>query len=168
VQYRLRKLLHRHIQSLRGLRDRLGSSRTARTFEIGQIALGDCARAPTVTLIDVFAYAAALTLAGAAAFFSIKGLVVLFPGAPTTVVGMTLAMESAKLVAAAWLARRWRGTAWIWRFALFSNDTAFAQGARPRSAAERPPWCGRSASENSCKAASQSINGNGHPYAKSA
>jgi MarR family len=73
-----------------------------------------------VTAIDVLAYTAAVTLAGTAAFFSIKGMVVLFPGAPMAVVAMTLAMESTKLVAAAWLARRWRATAWIWRFALIA------------------------------------------------
>src|SRR5260221_11240826 len=37
----LRKPLHRHTQSLRELRDGLGGSRTAPTFEIGQIALTD-------------------------------------------------------------------------------------------------------------------------------
>jgi hypothetical protein len=36
--------------------------------------------------IDVAAYTAAIVLAGAAAFFSIKGMVVLFPGAPMPVV----------------------------------------------------------------------------------
>jgi hypothetical protein len=38
--------------------------------------------------VDVAAYAAAIALAGAAAWFSIRGMVVLFPGAPLTVVGM--------------------------------------------------------------------------------
>ncbi len=73
-----------------------------------------------VTAIDVLAYAAAITLASAAAFFSIKGMVVLFPGAPQAVVGMAIAMESAKLVTAGWLARRWHVTAWFWRIALIS------------------------------------------------
>jgi hypothetical protein len=39
-------------------------------------------------LADVTAYVAAIALAGAAAWFSIRGMVVLFPGAPLTVVGM--------------------------------------------------------------------------------
>ncbi len=80
---------------------------------------------PTVTVtvpatagIDVAAYTAAIVLAGAAAFFSIKGMVVLFPGAPLAVVGMTVAMEGAKLVTAGWLARRWRVTAWLSRLIL--------------------------------------------------
>jgi hypothetical protein len=76
--------------------------------------------APPLSTIDVLAYGTAITLASAAAFFSIKGMVVLFPGAPAAVVGMTITMETAKLVAAAWVAQRWRATAWIWRFALIA------------------------------------------------
>ena len=72
----------------------------------------------TWQLADVTAYAAAMALGGAAAFFSIKGMVVLFPGAPLAVVGMAVAMEAAKLVTAGWLARRWRLTAWVWRLTL--------------------------------------------------
>jgi hypothetical protein len=64
---------------------------------------------------DMAAYLAVIALAGAAAFFSIKGMVVLFPGAPAAVVGMALAMEGAKLVTTGWLARRWRDMAWVWR-----------------------------------------------------
>jgi hypothetical protein len=64
------------------------------------------------------AYIAAIALAGAAAWFSIRGMVVLFPGSPMSVIGMAVAMESAKLVTAGWLARRWRATAWIWRLVL--------------------------------------------------
>src|SRR5258708_4403662 len=52
--------------------------------------------------IDVAAYVAAIVLAGAAAFFSIKGMVVLFPGASLAVVVMAFAMEGAKLVTAGW------------------------------------------------------------------
>jgi hypothetical protein len=51
-------------------------------------------------------------------YFSIRGMLVLFPGSPMSVVGMAVAMESAKLVAAGWLARRWSQTAFIWRFTL--------------------------------------------------
>ena len=73
---------------------------------------------PATAGIDVAAYTAAIVLAGAAAFFSIKGMVVLFPGAPQAVVGMAVAMEGAKLVTAGWLARRWCVTAWSWRLVL--------------------------------------------------
>jgi len=67
---------------------------------------------------DVTAYIAAIGLAGAAAWFSIRGMVVLFPGSPMSVIGMAVAMECAKLVTAGWLARRWRATAWVWRLVL--------------------------------------------------
>src|SRR5258708_33658328 len=65
--------------------------------------------------IDFAAYTAAIALAGAAAWFSIRGMVVLFPGAPLAIVGMAATMEGAKLITAGWLARRGRATAWIWR-----------------------------------------------------
>jgi len=64
------------------------------------------------------AYIAAIALAGAAAFFSVKGMVTLFPGAPMSVVAMACAMEASKLVTAGWLASQWRVTAWIWRVVL--------------------------------------------------
>jgi hypothetical protein len=44
--------------------------------------------------------------------------VVLFLGSPLSVIGMACAMESAKLVTAGWLARRWRATALVWRLVL--------------------------------------------------
>jgi len=70
--------------------------------------------------IDIAAYFSAVTLAGCAAWFSIKGMVVLFPGAPTAVVAMAVAMETAKLVTAGWLASRWRATTWVTRLALMA------------------------------------------------
>jgi hypothetical protein len=68
--------------------------------------------------VDVAAYPAAITLAGLAAFFSIKGMTVIFPAMSTAVVAMAGAMEAAKLVTAGWLAARWNMTGWIWRLAL--------------------------------------------------
>jgi hypothetical protein len=65
--------------------------------------------------VDRLAYVAALALAGAAAWFSIRGMVVLFPGSPVAVIAMACAMEGAKLATAGWLSRSWRATAWIWR-----------------------------------------------------
>jgi hypothetical protein len=67
---------------------------------------------------DVLAYTAAIALAGAAAWFSIRGMLMLFPGSPASVVGMACTMEAAKLVTAGWLARRWRDTLWLWRLVL--------------------------------------------------
>jgi hypothetical protein len=66
----------------------------------------------------MLAYLAAVALAGAAAWFSVRGMVVLFPGSPLSVIAMAVAMESAKLVTAGWLSRHWRVTAWIWRLVL--------------------------------------------------
>ena len=40
---------------------------------------------------------AAIALAGAVAWFSIRGMVMLFPGSPMYVIGMVVAMELAKL-----------------------------------------------------------------------
>jgi hypothetical protein len=56
---------------------------------------------PSVTVSDPLAYGAAMALPGCAAWFSIKGMVVLFPGAPIAVVAMAITMESAKLITAA-------------------------------------------------------------------
>src|SRR6266446_1670871 len=78
------------------------------------------AHVSSVTVIDALAYTAAIGLASVAALFSIKGMVQLFPGTPVLIVGMAITMESAKLVTAGWLARRWHVTAWFWRIALIS------------------------------------------------
>jgi hypothetical protein len=76
------------------------------------------ARHVTTAGTDVLPYLAAVALAGAAAWFSIRGMVVLFPGSPLSVIAMASAMEAAKLVTAGWLARRWSATAWVWRLVL--------------------------------------------------
>jgi hypothetical protein len=62
--------------------------------------------------LDVTAYLAAGGLAAVAAWFSIRGMVVLFPGAPPSVVAMAVAMQASRLVTAGSLGRRWRMTAW--------------------------------------------------------
>jgi hypothetical protein len=74
--------------------------------------------APVSAGIDVAAYTAAVGLAVVAAFFSIRGMVVLFPGAPLLIIAMATMMEASKLVAVGWLARRWCSTAWAWRLTL--------------------------------------------------
>jgi hypothetical protein len=73
------------------------------------------AHARTSTAIDVTAYLVGIGLASVAALFSIRGMVTLFPGAPALIIAMATMMESAKLVTAGWLAKRWRATAWAWR-----------------------------------------------------
>jgi MarR family protein len=70
---------------------------------------------PSAAGIDVTAYIAALALAGVAAYFSIRGMTVLFPGAPLAIVAMAAAMEIGKLATAAWLARHWRASSWMVR-----------------------------------------------------
>jgi hypothetical protein len=72
---------------------------------------------------NTLAYACAVGLASVAAVFSIRGMIVLFPGAPIAIVAMAGMMESAKLVTAGYLAARWRDTARIWRVALASMVT---------------------------------------------
>ncbi len=55
----------------------------------------------------VAAYLVAASLAVVAAYFSIRGMIVLFPGAPTAIVAMGVAMEVGKLVSVAFLAHQW-------------------------------------------------------------
>lgn len=69
-------------------------------------------------LVGGLAYLIAVALAGIAAFFSITGMIVLFPGAPTAIVIMGVVMESAKLVTVAFLAHQWRSLAWLARVVL--------------------------------------------------
>jgi hypothetical protein len=59
-------------------------------------------------LVNVLAYVVAVALAGIAAYFSIRGMIVLFPGAPAAIVVMGISMEAAKLVTVAFLAHQWR------------------------------------------------------------
>ncbi len=68
--------------------------------------------------VNALAYLVAVALAGIAAFFSISGMIVLFPGAPTAIVTMGVVMESAKLVTVAFLAHQWRTLAWLSRIVL--------------------------------------------------
>jgi hypothetical protein len=76
--------------------------------------------------IDVAAYVAAVALAIVAAVFSIRGMLVLFPGAPIAIIVMAAAMEVAKLVAVAWLARNWRRTGRVARTVLVVLVTGLA------------------------------------------
>jgi hypothetical protein len=71
-------------------------------------ATGPNLRARTTGFVNVLAYAVAVALAGIAAYFSIRGMIVLFSGAPTAIVIMGVAMEAAKLVTVAFLAHQWR------------------------------------------------------------
>jgi hypothetical protein len=68
--------------------------------------------------VNVLAYAVAVALAGIAAYFSISGMIVLFPGAPEAIVTMGVIMEAAKLVTVAFLAHQWRMLARLSRLVL--------------------------------------------------
>jgi hypothetical protein len=70
------------------------------------------------SFVNALAYLIAVALAAIAAFFSISGMIVLFPGAPTAIVIMGVVMESAKLVTVAFLAHQWRTLAWLSRIVL--------------------------------------------------
>jgi hypothetical protein len=83
-------------------------------------------RARTTSLVNVLAYVVAVALAGIAAYFSIRGMIVLFPGSPTAIVVMGVAMEAAKLVTVAFLANQWRLLGGLSRSVLVALVTGLA------------------------------------------
>ena len=70
--------------------------------------------------IDIAAYTVAVTLGGGTAFFSIKGMVTLFPDMVIAVTALAIAMEAGKVVTAGVLARHWHQAPWIWRLTLMT------------------------------------------------
>jgi hypothetical protein len=80
----------------------------------------------TTGFVNVMAYTVAVSLAGIAAYFSIRGMIVLFPGAPTAIVIMGVAMEAAKLVTVAFLAHQWRLLGGLSRAVLVTLVTGLA------------------------------------------
>jgi hypothetical protein len=109
-------------------------------------------RAGRFAMADMLAYAVAVGLAAVAAWFSLKGLVVLFPGSSREIVVMGAIMEASKLVACGWLAGAWRDVPWAFRGILiiliaglvvidgvgtFSQLTSSHVGDRALSAATR-------------------------------
>ncbi len=74
----------------------------------GPAAVGHAVAPSATGLVALMAYMVAIGLAGTAAYFSIRGMIVLFPGAPTAIVVMGVAMETAKLVTVAFVAHQWR------------------------------------------------------------
>jgi len=67
---------------------------------------------------DFLAYAVAVGLAVVTATFSIRGMVTLFPGLPSSIVALAVACEAAKLVGIGWLAGNWRQITWAFRIML--------------------------------------------------
>jgi hypothetical protein len=81
-------------------------------------ALPSVARSIATTVLCLCAYLVAFSLAAVAAFFSIHGMIVLFPGAPTAIVAMGVTMEVGKLVSVAFLAHQWGRLGFLSRAAL--------------------------------------------------
>jgi hypothetical protein len=76
--------------------------------------------------VSFLAYTVAVALAAIAAYFSITGMIVLFPGAPAAIVVMGVVMETAKLITVAFLAHQWRHLGWLSRFVLITLVTGLA------------------------------------------
>jgi hypothetical protein len=61
-----------------------------------------------------------------AAFFSIAGMVEVFPGAPVAVMVLAGSMEAGKLIIAGWLAANWSVARWKLRTVLMALLTGLA------------------------------------------
>jgi hypothetical protein len=68
--------------------------------------------------LRVLTLTVAIGLAVVAAYISITGMTILFPGAVVAVIAMACAMEAGKLVGTAWLAHHWRATSVLLRVTL--------------------------------------------------
>ena len=76
---------------------------------------GDRQHAPFAV---VAAYLTALALALIAAWFSVRGMVVLFPGDPTSALILGIGLETAKIVVVGFVAAFWARLAWLFRLVL--------------------------------------------------
>jgi len=77
-------------------------------------------------LSNAVALVAAVALAGVAAFFSVTGMVEVFPGAPVAVMAFAGSMEAGKLIIAGWLAANWSVAGWKLRTVLVALVTGLA------------------------------------------
>jgi hypothetical protein len=68
--------------------------------------------------VAVAAYLTALFLALIAAWFSVRGMVVLFPGDPESALALGIGLEAGKIVTAGFLASCWGRLAWFFRISL--------------------------------------------------
>jgi hypothetical protein len=75
---------------------------------------------------NAVALVAAVALACVAAFFSITGMVEVFPGAPVAVMALAGSMEVGKLIIAGWLAANWPVAGWKLRTVLVALLTGLA------------------------------------------
>jgi len=81
---------------------------------------------PASALSNAFALVAAVALAVVAAFFSIGGMIEVFPGAPVAVMVLAASMEAGKLIIAGWLAANWSVARWKLRTVLVALLTGLA------------------------------------------
>jgi hypothetical protein len=68
--------------------------------------------------LDVLIVIAALSLAGVAAWMSVHGMIVLFPGDPMIALWLGASLEGAKILTAGWLGHRWAEIGWGHRIPL--------------------------------------------------
>jgi len=71
-----------------------------------------------MSVIEVAVTAAALSLAGVAAWMSVHGMVTLFPGMAFVAGWLGVSLEGAKLATAAWLGKMWDNISWLSRIIL--------------------------------------------------
>jgi hypothetical protein len=80
----------------------------------------------------VAAYLTALILAVIAAWFSVRGMVVLFPGDPSSALALGIGLEIAKIATVGFVAASWSRLAWLFRLVLvvlaFGCETLNASG----------------------------------------
>jgi hypothetical protein len=69
-----------------------------------------------MSFLDTALYVVATALAAVAAYFSVSGMVVLFPGVEQPIIVAGIIMEVAKLIGAAWLGKCWGTIFWLWKF----------------------------------------------------
>jgi hypothetical protein len=81
---------------------------------------------PASAFSNAVALVAAVALGGVAAFFSVSGMVEVFPGAPVAVMVLAASLEAGKLTIAGWLAANWSATGWKLRTVLVALVTGLA------------------------------------------
>jgi hypothetical protein len=79
---------------------------------------GDVLSSRHAPFVTVAAYLTAFILAGIAGWFSVRGMVVLFPGDPTSALILGIGLETAKIATVAFVAAFWRRLAWVFRIVL--------------------------------------------------
>lgn len=71
-------------------------------------------------LMIILAFLAGFGLSATAAYYSIIGLMAIFPGSPVAIITMGVTLEFAKLVAASWIYRNWKISPFPMKFYMVS------------------------------------------------